>query len=207
MSLGQAPLRVLVVDDHPDTRSTLGMLLTLWGHEVREAADGEEALRAAWFKPGFRPQVVFLDLAMPRVDGRPGGGAPAAGERPVPGTGGADRPRGAGLRGGRPRRGFRPLPRQAMSARQNPLAHWSAAARRSGEASGSSAHSARGPVTTPDDGAGHAGKGGGPTRMAARGSGRPRLRRPLSSTHPPPSPQSAYEVSDQPPPPARRDRH
>ncbi len=38
------PLRVLVVDDCPDTRESLGLLLALWGHDVRLAADGPAAL-------------------------------------------------------------------------------------------------------------------------------------------------------------------
>src|SRR5262249_57148242 len=42
------------------------MVLAGWGHEVREAADGEEALRVAG---EFLPDVVILDLAMPRLGG------------------------------------------------------------------------------------------------------------------------------------------
>ena len=59
-------LRVLVVDDCPDTRMTLRLLLALWGHEVREAADGPAALEAA---ARFRPHVVLLDLVLPGLDG------------------------------------------------------------------------------------------------------------------------------------------
>jgi CheY-like chemotaxis protein len=61
------PLRVLVVDDCPDTRTTLRMLLRQWGHESREAADGPAALKAA---REFRPDVVLLDLGLPGdIDG------------------------------------------------------------------------------------------------------------------------------------------
>src|SRR4051794_35803710 len=59
-------LRVLVAEDYPDTRRTLRLLLGSWGHEVWEAADGQEALRIAG---EFCPDVVVLDLAMPAVDG------------------------------------------------------------------------------------------------------------------------------------------
>ena len=59
-------LRVLVVDDCPDTRMTLRLLLALWGHDVREAADGPAALEAA---ARFRPHVVLLDLVLPGLDG------------------------------------------------------------------------------------------------------------------------------------------
>jgi CheY-like chemotaxis protein len=61
-----SPLRILVVDDYPDTRRSLRLLLTSWGHEAREATDGPDALRVA---DGFRPDVVLLDLALPGADG------------------------------------------------------------------------------------------------------------------------------------------
>jgi CheY-like chemotaxis protein len=59
-------LRVLVVDDYDDTRQSLHMLLSAWGHESREATDGPEALRVA---ADFQPDVVLLDLALPGSDG------------------------------------------------------------------------------------------------------------------------------------------
>lgn len=61
-------IRVLVVDDHPVVRSGLvGMLDVADDLEVvGEAADGEEALvRVA----ALRPDVVLMDLRMPRLDG------------------------------------------------------------------------------------------------------------------------------------------
>src|SRR5258707_119059 len=57
-----SPLRVLVVDDYPDTRRSLRLLLASWGHEAREATDGTDALQVA---EGFRPHPVLLDLAVP----------------------------------------------------------------------------------------------------------------------------------------------
>ncbi len=61
------PLRVLVVDDYPDTRAALRILLRLWGHDSREAADGPCALRTA---RDFRPDVALLDLGLPGdIDG------------------------------------------------------------------------------------------------------------------------------------------
>jgi CheY-like chemotaxis protein len=59
-------LRVLVVDDYADARASLRILLELWGHDAREAADGEEALRVA---DAFEPHAFLLDLGMPRIDG------------------------------------------------------------------------------------------------------------------------------------------
>ena len=59
-------LKVLVVDDNPDSVSTLAMLLSLLGSEVRTAVDGVEALRVA---DEFRPDAVLLDLGLPRMNG------------------------------------------------------------------------------------------------------------------------------------------
>jgi two-component system CheB/CheR fusion protein len=59
-------LRVLVVEDDPDTAQTLALLLKLWGHEVTVAYGGPDALDAA---PTFQPDVVFLDIALPGMDG------------------------------------------------------------------------------------------------------------------------------------------
>jgi CheY-like chemotaxis protein len=54
------------VDDYPDTRDTLALLLRLWGHDTRVAGDGPEALQLA---VAYRPDVVLLDLALPGMDG------------------------------------------------------------------------------------------------------------------------------------------
>src|SRR5262245_3607771 len=59
-------LRVLVVEDEPDTAASLSHLLRLWGHEARAASDGVAAVNAF---PRFRPDVVLLDLGLPGVDG------------------------------------------------------------------------------------------------------------------------------------------
>lgn len=59
-------MRVLVVDDSPDTAMTLAVLLKHCGHEAKAALGGEAALYLA---PFFRPDLMFIDLAMPTVDG------------------------------------------------------------------------------------------------------------------------------------------
>jgi CheY-like chemotaxis protein len=58
--------RVLVVDDNADAGEALEELLRTSGHVVRRVRDGRSALRAV---QEFRPDVVLLDLAMPRMDG------------------------------------------------------------------------------------------------------------------------------------------
>jgi len=59
-------LRVLVADDNVDAAHTLAALLDLAGHETRVAHDGVAALALA---AQFDPQLVFLDIGMPRMDG------------------------------------------------------------------------------------------------------------------------------------------
>jgi signal transduction histidine kinase len=59
-------LRVLVVDDNRDNAESLRMLLGFMGHTVRAALDGNEGIRAA---EEFRPDVVLLDIGMPKLDG------------------------------------------------------------------------------------------------------------------------------------------
>jgi DNA-binding NarL/FixJ family response regulator len=62
------PIRVLLADDQRLVRESLGMLLGLLGgiELVATASDGEEAIALA---AEHRPQVVLMDLRMPRVDG------------------------------------------------------------------------------------------------------------------------------------------
>jgi CheY-like chemotaxis protein len=59
-------LKVVVADDSPDAVNSLAMMLRLSGNEVRTAGDGAEAVEAAG---AFRPDVVLLDIGMPKVNG------------------------------------------------------------------------------------------------------------------------------------------
>ncbi|HZU36375.1 MAG TPA: ATP-binding protein [Gemmataceae bacterium] len=58
--------RLLVVDDNQDAADSLAVLLRLQGHEVEVAHDGAAALELA---QDYRPEIVFLDLGMPGMDG------------------------------------------------------------------------------------------------------------------------------------------
>ncbi len=58
--------RLLVVDDNRDAADSLATLLRLQGHEVRVAYSGVAALETA---KDYRPDVVFLDIGMPGMDG------------------------------------------------------------------------------------------------------------------------------------------
>jgi CheY-like chemotaxis protein len=58
--------RILVVDDNRDAADSLGMLLRLMGNEVHTAHDGLEAVGAA---AAFQPDVVLLDIGLPKLNG------------------------------------------------------------------------------------------------------------------------------------------
>jgi PAS domain S-box-containing protein len=58
--------RVLVVDDNTDAAESLAALLAIGGHETRLAHDGLQAVEEA---KAFQPDVVFLDIGMPELDG------------------------------------------------------------------------------------------------------------------------------------------
>jgi CheY-like chemotaxis protein len=57
---------VLVVDDNADAAEMLASLVRDLGHEVRVAHDGASALVTA---ESLRPDVVFLDIGLPGMDG------------------------------------------------------------------------------------------------------------------------------------------
>src|SRR5690606_24176696 len=60
------PARVLVVDDEPNIRALLSQTLRLVSFEVRTAATGTEAVRAA---TEFAPDIVVLDVMLDDFDG------------------------------------------------------------------------------------------------------------------------------------------
>jgi DNA-binding response OmpR family regulator len=58
--------RVLVAEDHADTRQMLRLLIERRGFDVLEGADGEEAFRL--FESAC-PDLILLDAGLPRLDG------------------------------------------------------------------------------------------------------------------------------------------
>jgi CheY-like chemotaxis protein len=59
-------LRVMVVDDHLDAAEAIAMLAHTFGHDPTFAMNGEQAIQTA---TRFLPDVVFLDLVLPDIDG------------------------------------------------------------------------------------------------------------------------------------------
>ena len=59
-------MRILIIDDEQDIRTTSGLLLEAYGYEVRTARDGLQGLERV---KQSRPDVVLLDLHMAGMDG------------------------------------------------------------------------------------------------------------------------------------------
>jgi two-component system alkaline phosphatase synthesis response regulator PhoP len=62
----ERPTRILVIDDDPDVRTLCRLNLGWAGHEVLEAAGGEQALEMV---ASDAPDALVLDIMMPVVDG------------------------------------------------------------------------------------------------------------------------------------------
>src|SRR5262252_425070 len=60
------PPRILIVDDNETNRDILATRLATQGYELKQAADGEEALIAA---REHLPDLILLDVMMPKIDG------------------------------------------------------------------------------------------------------------------------------------------
>ncbi|CAG1000597.1 partial Transcriptional regulatory protein WalR, partial [Gammaproteobacteria bacterium] len=58
--------RILVADDNTNTVTGLALLLGMMGHQVHTARDGLEAVKVA---AAFRPELILLDIGMPRLNG------------------------------------------------------------------------------------------------------------------------------------------
>jgi PAS domain S-box-containing protein len=62
----RSSLRVLIVDDNRDSADSLAMLLRIMGNDIRTAYDGQRGVEEA---EAFRPNVVLLDIGLPKLDG------------------------------------------------------------------------------------------------------------------------------------------
>ena len=63
----QSPLKILIVEDNRDARTTMRMSLTIGhGYAVYEAADGAGGVRSAL---EIKPDVVLIDLGLPDMHG------------------------------------------------------------------------------------------------------------------------------------------
>ena len=62
----QVRRNILIADDNQDALESLALMLRMEGHEVHCASDGEEALALAGLR---RPEIVVLDVGMPKLDG------------------------------------------------------------------------------------------------------------------------------------------
>jgi CheY-like chemotaxis protein len=60
------PRHVLIVEDNPDGRESLRLLLTLLGYDVEVAADGLEGVQKALEQ---HPEVAIVDIGLPKLDG------------------------------------------------------------------------------------------------------------------------------------------
>lgn len=58
--------RILIVDDEPNIVLALELLMKREGYEIRSVDDGEKAVEAA---AAFRPDLILLDVMMPKMDG------------------------------------------------------------------------------------------------------------------------------------------
>lgn len=63
---GQLPFRILVADDQREGRELVGKLLGMVGFDVREVEDGQQAVTAS---KNWMPNLIFMDMRMPVMDG------------------------------------------------------------------------------------------------------------------------------------------
>src|SRR5688572_10360569 len=66
MDTGNGSLRVLIVDDCPDTVRSMQTLCKLTGFDSLGVSDGMAAIELA---KHYRPNIVLLDISLPYVDG------------------------------------------------------------------------------------------------------------------------------------------
>lgn len=60
------PGKILIVEDHPDSREILAIQLRLMSYEVIEAVDGQEGIEKAQAE---NPNLIIMDLGLPGING------------------------------------------------------------------------------------------------------------------------------------------
>jgi CheY-like chemotaxis protein len=60
------PTKVLIVEDHTDTRELIAMLLNMEGYAVATAADGQQGISQASL---LQPDIIVTDINMPKLSG------------------------------------------------------------------------------------------------------------------------------------------
>ncbi len=60
------PGKILIVEDHTDSREILAIQLRLMSYEVIEAVDGQEGIEKAQAE---NPNLIIMDLGLPGIDG------------------------------------------------------------------------------------------------------------------------------------------
>src|SRR4051794_9971433 len=58
--------KILLVEDTPETRDILTLLLEIGGYDVVVASDGYDGIKNTLIE---RPDLIITDLTMPRIDG------------------------------------------------------------------------------------------------------------------------------------------
>jgi len=58
--------RILIVEDNPDLRDLLAVVIRRLGHEVAIAITGEEAVEHA---PAIKPDLILMDIRLPKLNG------------------------------------------------------------------------------------------------------------------------------------------
>ncbi|MES3033511.1 MAG: response regulator [Gemmatimonadota bacterium] len=66
MTLPEHRCRVLVIDDNADIRESVATVISLLGHDVLTASDGEEGVRAG---RELQPDLVLMDVGLPGLSG------------------------------------------------------------------------------------------------------------------------------------------
>jgi CheY-like chemotaxis protein len=66
MAKAPRPIRILIVEDYADTRDLYVEFLSMQGHEVVAAEDGLQALHVA---RTVMPELIVLDINLPKLDG------------------------------------------------------------------------------------------------------------------------------------------